>query len=177
MFSLVAENIALRALESTDLDFLYQCENNINNWIVSSTLVPFSKYILEQYLINSQYDIYTNKQLRLIIETNKYKTPIGAIDLFDFDPYHRRAGVGILIENANNRQKGYANEALKLLIDYAFSHLDLHQLYCNILERNTHSIKLFSKQGFQITGQKKEWIKTNKGWENQIFLQLINSKS
>lgn len=176
MFSLVAENIALRALESSDLDFLYQCENNVNNWIVSSTLVPFSKYILEQYLINSQYDIYTNKQLRLIIQTNKNKTPIGAIDLFDFDPYHLRAGVGILIENTNQRQKGYATEALKLLINYAFKHLNLHQLYCNILEKNIHSIKLFTNQGFQIKGEKKEWIKTPNGWENQFFLQLINPK-
>lgn len=176
MFSLVAENITLRALESSDLDFLYQCENNVNNWIVSSTLVPFSKYTLEQYLINSQYDIYTNKQLRLIIQTNKNKAPIGTIDLFDFDPYHLRAGVGILIENTNQRQKGYATEALKLLIDYAFKHLNLHQLYCNILEKNTHSIKLFSNQGFQIKGKKKEWIKTPNGWENQLFLQLINLK-
>ena len=63
------EHIYLRALEPTDLELLYTCENDRLVWKVSNTITPFSKYILQQYLESSQNDIYTNKQLRLMICT------------------------------------------------------------------------------------------------------------
>lgn len=89
------ENIHLRALEPEDVDVLYKWENNREIWHVSNTQTPFSRYVLEQFLVNAHEDIYTNKQLRLIISPNESDIPVGAIDLFDFDPYHLRAGIGI----------------------------------------------------------------------------------
>ncbi len=168
------DKIVLRALEPEDLEFLYSCENNTGIWNISNTLAPYSKYILKQYIENSHHDIYTSKQLRLIISaTENTKKPIGAIDLFDFDPFHMRAGVGILINKASHREKGYAFEALSELIKYCFNHLKLHQLYCNISESNKKSIKLFEKAGFVKCGEKKDWIKTDSGWESEMVYQLL----
>ena len=168
------DKIFLRALEPEDLDFLYTCENNTEIWNISNTLAPYSKYILKQYLENSHHDIYTNKQLRLIITAaENTKNPVGAIDLFDFDPFHMRAGVGILINDALDREKGYAFAALNELINYCFNHLHLHQLYCNISESNKKSIKLFKKAGFVKCGEKKGWLKTQNGWENELMFQII----
>ena len=100
--------VQIRGLEPEDLEFLYECENNPEIWNVSNTLAPYSKYILRQYIENSHHDIYTNKQLRLIIsDVTEPDKAVGAIDLFDFDPYHVRAGVGILIHGDKNRRKGY----------------------------------------------------------------------
>ena len=170
------KNIKLRALEASDLDLLYEWENNTDIWSISNTLSPFSKHILKQYLENSHLDIYQTKQLRLIIDLKKKENniPIGTIDLFDFDPFHLRAGIGILIYSEENRNKGYATEALELLINYSFNYLGLHQLYCNIASDNMKSIKLFTKAGFDIVGEKKDWIKSNKGWINEYILQIIN---
>ncbi|RLD63640.1 MAG: GNAT family N-acetyltransferase [Bacteroidetes bacterium] len=170
------KNIKLRALEASDLDLLYEWENNTDIWSISNTLSPFSKHILKQYLENSHLDIYQTKQLRLIIDLKKKENniPIGTIDLFDFDPFHLRAGIGILIYSEENRNKGYATEALELLINYSFNYLGLHQLYCNIASDNMKSIKLFTKAGYDIVGEKKDWIKSNKGWINEYILQIIN---
>ena len=173
---LEGKNIKLRALESSDIDLLYEWENNTDIWTISNTLNPFSKHILKQYLENSHLDIYQTKQLRLIIDlkSNDKNVPVGTIDLFDFDPYHLRAGIGILIYSEKNRKKGYATEALQLLINYSFHYLGLHQLYCNIASDNMKSIKLFTKVGFIIVGEKKDWIKTPSKWINEYLLQLIN---
>lgn len=168
------KNLILRALEPEDLEFLYNCENNSEIWIVSNTLTPFSKYVLKQYIENSHLDIYTTKQLRLIIALKSKTISIGAIDLFDFDPYHQRAGIGILINYERDRQKGYAFQALEILISYCFNHLKLKQLYCNIGESNTNSIRLFEKAGFVKCGEKKQWLKTKNGYETEIMFQLIN---
>ncbi len=170
---LCGQKIKLRALEPEDLQFLFNTENNEIFWEVSHTQTPFSKFVLKQYLEHAHLDIYEAKQLRLIIEENDSKNPVGMIDLFDFNPQHQRAGVGVLISE-EYQQNGYALEALELLIKYCFTHLNLHQLFANITEDNTKSITLFTKHNFTQVGVKKDWILSEGNYKNEILFQLIN---
>ncbi|HBS88782.1 MAG: GNAT family N-acetyltransferase [Bacteroidetes bacterium GWF2_38_335] len=167
--------IKLRALEPGDLDLLYSWENNTDVWKVSNTLTPFSMFTLKQFIESAGQDIYQTKQLRLVIVTVEKKSkPVGCIDIFDFDPHHGRAGIGILIASENDRGKGFASDALDATIDYAFEILHLHQLYCNITEDNKTSIALFKKKGFKKTGSKTDWIKTGSGYLDEFTFQLLN---
>lgn len=168
------KDIRLRALEPEDLELLYSWENNLSYWVISNTVTPFSKYTLKRYVENSHKSIYETGQLRLMIDLKSDKTSIGTIDIFDFDPYHKRAGLGILIANEEYRRKGYATMALTCLIDYCFKTLQLHQLYCNILGNNTESLELFRKIGFTESGIKKEWVHTPDGYLDEYMFQLIN---
>ncbi|MDA0176902.1 Acetyltransferase [Mesoflavibacter sp. HG96] len=174
MLTLTGEHIYLRALEPEDLEFIYQIENDESIWEISNTITPYSKYLIKQYLENAHKDIYEVKQLRLVICNNLDKT-IGLIDLFDFDIKNKRAGIGILVKSETERQKGYGKEALKLLVNYSFKHLNLHQLYCNISEDNTASLTLFKNQGFKEIGLKKDWNLTNGSYKNEYLFQLINN--
>jgi len=174
MKTLTGNTVYLRALEPTDLDFLFQLENNEAVWEVSNTTSPFSRFVLKQYLENSHKDIYEAKQLRLVICISESNKAIGCIDLFNFEPKHKRVGVGILIASEENKQKGFSFEALQLLKNYVFSHLELHQIYAGIIEDNTASIKLFEKAGFIKTGTKKDWISSKGIFKNELQYQLIN---
>jgi diamine N-acetyltransferase len=169
---LPSQKINLRALEPEDLEFLYQIENNESFWEVSHTQTPFSKYILKQYLENAHLDIYESKQLRLLIEEKSTKKQLGMIDLFDFNPQHKRAGVGILI-HPNFQKNGFASEALSLLINYSFSHLQLHQLFANITTDNDKSVTLFKKHHFVKIGIKKDWIISEGKFKDEVLFQLI----
>ena len=173
MQTLQGEKINLRALEPTDLEFLYQLENDESIWQMSNTTQPFSKYVLKEYLANSHRDIYEVKQLRLVICTTKNKKTIGFLDLFDFEPKHRRAGIGILIFNVEERGKGYAAEALRLIANYAKGHLNMHQLYANIMADNDRSIQLFKKAGYVKSGVKRDWIVSAKGFQDELLYQLL----
>ena len=166
--------ISLRPLEPEDIELLYKWENNLEIWEVSNTKTPFSKHILAQYLIESAKDIYETKQLRLIIQ-NENSQPVGAIDLFDFEPYHLRAGVGVLIHNHSDKNRGYATDALQALANYTFEILGLKQLYANIASDNINSIKLFEKSGFVQVGIKNNWLKTTTGWKDEILFQKVLS--
>jgi len=170
---MTCDEIILRAVEPEDLELLYRWENNIDYWLISNTIKPFSKYTLKNILKISHKTIFETGQLRLMIDTKENKKTIGTIDLFDFDPFHQRAGVGILIADESSRRKGYASMALKCLIDYCFNTLQLHQLYCNILSSNCESMELFKKLGFIETGIKKDWIKTSNGYLDEHLFQLI----
>lgn len=178
MSILTGKTIKLRALEPSDVDLLYSWENNSQIWSVSNTLVPFSKFVLEKYIADSHMDIFQSKQLRLMIDYNDegHIETIGAIDLYEYDPLHRRAGIGILISEEKYRNRGFASEALQILINYCFSVLQLHQLFCYIDCDNKISIKLFEKFRFKITGEKKDWIRSPDGWRSEYMLQLINNR-
>jgi|TARA_B100000768_G_scaffold146877_1_gene140136 diamine N-acetyltransferase len=171
MNTLKGKNIFLRALESEDINYLFSIENNEKYWSISDSQIPFSRYLLNRYLKNSNMDIYEAKQLRLVI-TDFQNITIGLIDLFDIDFKNNRAGVAIII-NEKMRSKGFAKEALELLIQYSKTHLSLHQLYCNILEDNSHSINLFKSVEFKQVGLKKDWIKFDGKYKNELLLQLI----
>jgi diamine N-acetyltransferase len=169
--------IGLRAIEPLDVDTLYRWENDMTLWQVSNTLTPFSRHQLLKYIESAALDIYQTKQLRLIIEfvdKPECEEPIGLLDLFDYDPFHNRGGVGIMVHE-KWRNKGVASTALELFIPYAFNHLGLHQLYCNISETNLSSIRLFEKAGFNLIGIKQQWLKTLNGYENECMYQLINA--
>ena len=174
MVTLKGEHIFLRALEPEDLDFIYEVENDETIWEISNTRTTYSRFLLKQYLDHAHKDIYEVKQLRLVISSYSDEV-LGLIDVFDFDFDNRRAGIGILIKNENNRGKGYGSEALRLLTNYCFKQLHLHQLYCNISEENEASLKLFTNQGFNTIGLKKDWNLIGDCYKNEYLLQLINT--
>lgn len=174
MLTLKGENIYLRALEPEDLEFVYQIENDESIWEISNTQTPYSRFLIRQYLENAHQDIYEAKQLRLAICLNSKQKAVGLIDLFDFDPKNHRAGIGILIQNVENRSLGIGSEALSLLIKYAFHQLQLHQLYANIGTENEASLKLFAKYGFKEVGIKKEWNLVNGQYKDEALFQLLN---
>lgn len=173
--NLVNKNICLRAVEPSDLDNLYLWENDLEIWKVSQTISPFSKFTLKEYCSVANIDLQIAKQLRLMIdvtEKNKVIT-VGMIDLFDYDAINRKTGVGILIGNPNYRKKGIASMSLKLIENYSFSALNLHQIYCFVSDNNKESVNLFLKNKYKICGKIKDWTLSENKWQNAIFLQKI----
>ena len=166
------ENIIIRAAEPKDASLIYKWENDQEIWRVSETYMPYSLYQIEEFLLNNS-DLFSIRQIRFIIERKEDNKNIGCIDLYDFDPIHMRAGVGILLQK-EFRNQGYAKAALELLIDYCFKTLMLKQIYCLIDVLNTDSINLFTKIGFTQCGLRKEWIRTPNGFIDEIELQYIN---
>lgn len=168
------EQINLRAVEPEDLELMYQIENNPGLWEVGSTTVPYSRYVLKQYIEKSQCDIFADRQLRLIIEQNQDKRILGSIDLTDFDPLHNRAAIGIVILEEFHHT-GIARQTLNLLCEYSFDFLHLKQLYAYISIDNTASIALFTSCGFFQSGTLKAWIQTYDGYKDALFVQKVKN--
>jgi diamine N-acetyltransferase len=169
------KTLRLRAPEPSDLDLLYIWENDTTTWLSGMTLTPFSKFILSKYLETAHLDIFETKQLRLMIDliADAPRT-IGTIDIFDYDAFNNRAGIGVLIADPSNRCKGYATEALILIHEYCFNILGLNQLYCNISAENVSSIKLFQKCGYELVGLKKRWTRRGNTYNDEFLLQILN---
>ncbi len=169
---LETDEIRLRALEPDDVDLLYVWENDTNVWSVSSTLAPFSKQMLRDYVESAQNDIYAAKQLRLMIDDKSTGKTIGTIDLFDFDAHNRRAGIGIFVVEEFQKQH-YATKALQILLHYCETMLLLRQVYVDVPCDNVASVTLFSNAGFQQIGIKKDWLLNNSGYSDVVGMQKI----
>ena len=164
--------LKLRALEPSDLDLLYELENNTSEWSSSSSPLPYSRFALKQFIKRSlTEDIYNLRQVRLVIEEVNDSTSqsIGFIDLCDFSPQHQRAEVGIILF-PQFRRLDYAPKALSLLCDYARA-LSLHQLYAYVLEDNLPSQKTFERADFTKVACMKDWFLQENYYKNAIFYQ------
>ena len=165
------EKIHLRAPEPEDLELLYTMENDTHLWSVGTTLVPYSRFTLRNYIEQTRGDLYSERQARFVIELADGNTA-GMIDLADYTPFDSRAEVciGILGEYRN---RGIAGEALALLKEYATGYLGIHQLYAYIPAGHTASKKLFEGAGFLHTCTLKEWKRDGDSFVDIELFQLI----
>ena len=88
--------VRLRALEPEDLDMLYCIENDYKLWNVGPTNVPYSRYVLHNYIANSSGNIYADCEVRQMIVNDEGET-VGIVDITDFDAKNCRADVGIVV--------------------------------------------------------------------------------
>ena len=146
MVRIEGEKIILRSVDSSDIDTLLLWENLQNEPLYGVFEEQYSRDDVVQFVENQQrYSIAETEQLRLMICSHEGER-LGCVDLTGYDG--EKAFVSILIVGLYNRRKGFAENALRLLVDYAKS-LGLHTLYARILPENLPSKKLFKKVGFE----------------------------
>lgn len=167
------EKICLRAVEPQDVELMYRWENDASVWAVSGTIAPFSRHQLERFVEEQQFDLQQTRQQRLMIQTKADGRAVGALDLFELDLLHRRAGIGILIAEPEDRGRGYATDAVQTVVRYAREVLGLHQLWCNVGAGNVASRALFAACGFGECGVKRDWVRTPAGWQDEVMLQKM----
>lgn len=162
--------IRLTALEPEDLELLYTIENDEELWCVSNTNVPYSRYDLREYISGQKHDIYSDKQLRLVIRTDD--SAVGLIDLFEFSPQHRRAEMGMAILR-RERGKGYAEKAIRLLQQYCRETLGLRQLYSIVPSDNEPSLAMLRSTGFEEVALLRSWLHTLSGWRDAKMMTYM----
>lgn len=168
---LKGKNIYLRVVDIDDATTLFLWENNPDNWKISHTEVPFSMTAIHE-LVENQSEIRKYGQLRFMICELESDFSVGTIDLFDTNFQHGFASVGILIAEEKERRKGYAKEALQLLITYCSEILQLRNLKCNIHDDNEASCRLFEEVGFQLIGTKLNWLRYKNNYYDDKEYQL-----
>ena len=164
----------IRALEITDLPFLYRWENDAESWTDSDTHNPLSQHLLREYIESTTGNIFKDGQLRLIIEDEG--ATVGCIDLFDLDSRSRRAAMGLYI-SPEMRGRGLARKAVEWMLSYARETLHLHQLYAIIRETNTACCKIYRDLNFSEDAVLKEWVIMPDGtYDDAIVFQKILTK-
>ncbi|MDF3015529.1 MAG: GCN5-related N-acetyltransferase [Thermomicrobiales bacterium] len=98
---------------------------------------------------------------------------IGNCGLHEVDLANRRTVVGIMIGEPDARGRGYGTEAMRLLLDYAFTVLGLHSVMLTVFEYNGAGRRCYEKVGFRESGRRREsrWI-NGRFWD-EIHMDIL----
>lgn len=94
--------------------------------------------------------------VRFTIYERESWRPIGIANLHDIDHRHGTAEYGVVIAEADARGKGYGTETTRLVLDFAFTALGLHNVMLRVYAYNPAGIRAYEKAGFQEFGRRRE---------------------
>ena len=151
------KDITLRAIEEEDLDLLQEMMNDPEIEKMTGVVgLPVSKREQKQW-----YENLTNKDVRLIIDTEEH----GAIGVVMFtDINYRNSTAQLHLKIATSKQiwgKGYGTKATYAFIRYGLMEMNLHLIYCHIVEYNIASQRMTEKCGFKKEGLLRDRVYKN----------------
>jgi len=112
------------------------------------------------------FTIYERESLR----------PIGTTDLYEINLRYRTASFGMLIGEADARGKGYGTEVTRLMLDYAFTALSLHNVMLIVVEYNLAGRRAYEKAGFREMGRRRQADIMNGVVYDEIYMDCVASE-
>ena len=137
---------------------------------LESRFYPNSLEALREYVAGKTGD---RDNVFLAIVLKEGDRHIGNIKLGPINWIHRFADVGLLLGEKDCWGKGYATEAIRLVVDYAFSKLNLHKLTAGCYDLNQGSIKAFQKAGFVVEGVRKQHYFCDAAYIDAVLLGML----
>lgn len=161
---LTGKLVHLRLLEANDLALLARWRNDPDafRWFSSAHLIAESEQA-------DWYERYRRDatQRQWMIEKLGGDT-VGTLALMNIDHHHQSAEVGRVLINGEQRGRGYAREATKLLTDYAFNELNLQRLWLVVFSDNARALAFYEACGFCVEG-----VQRRAAWKAGAFRDLI----
>ena len=108
------------------------------------------------------------------IVTKENDAPIGNCSFMDIDHINRCGTVGIFIGEEEYRNNGFGTEAMKLLVNYGFKILNLHNINLWVYSFNDRAIACYKKVGFTEIGRRHECYYLEGKYYDRVMMEIIN---
>lgn len=168
---LSSDRIKLRPVELEDAEMLRRWRFSETNYAYFYEFVPACKVQNQQWLENT---LKKSSEINFIIFDNNECRDIGMISLLDIDMRNQKCEMGrVLIADENFRGKGLGGETIRVLLNYAFNHLNMHKVYCEVFAENEAAVKLYQKCGFAEDGRFKQHIYKNGEFKDIIHMSVM----
>lgn len=171
LINIEGDKVALGPLRR-DLIPLYQKWDT--DFVVNRTTSVARPVTIEEE--TEAYDRYTKDRSYVFFTIYERATwrPIGKSSLSNIR--NRTAEFSIVIGEKDCQGKGYGTEATRLMLDYAFTVLGLHNVMLTVIEYNLAGIKAYEKAGFHQIGRRRQvkWM-NGKSWD-VIYMDCISTE-
>lgn len=162
--------IYLRTMEISDAEHLHRFFSNETVRKLTGTKKLFTKADLGRYIENSSQD---SSRVNLLIVHKESNQPIGDIVLNSIDASNRNAGVRLALGSEEYFGKGYGTEALRLVMQYAFSVLNLHRVGLEVYSFNKRAIRSYEKVGFKVEGVQRDAVFVDYEFHDVVSMGLL----
>jgi len=147
-----------------DADYLRQLDSNpAQLWSASAI----------QRWIKKEQEKDGLRDLVFMIESVKEAKPIGFVALDGIQWSHGEAWLGIGIGERAYRGQGLGTEAVRLILQYAFTELNLHRVSLSVFEYNPRALRSYEKAGFQVEGRERGALKRDGRRWDLIFMGIL----
>lgn len=137
-------------------------------------LLSVDKY--KEWFEKDMVDEQKNDELFFLIETLSENHPIGLIGLDGIRWTHGDAWVGIGLGERDYWGKGYGSDAMRILLRYAFSELNLHRLSLSVFEYNRRAIRSYQKVGFVDEGRARQFLNRDGQRYDLLFMGILRAE-
>ncbi len=114
--------------------------------------LPFTRNIEREWILSTEEEIKKRRAFHFAIETHPEGEMIGTLGLHDVDWLSRSCTLGIAIYQPKNWGKGLGSDAMRILIDFGWNHLNLRRIDLSVHSFNERAIKAYEKLGFARYG-------------------------
>lgn len=172
--NIIGNKVIIRAMEIDDMKhYLSMINDPETEYMVAGWSFPLSLYQQNKWFEKVCDD---KKNLRFTIIEKNTSDVLGMANLVDIDWKNRTAFHGIkLLPNAP-KGKGYATDAVMAIMKYAFCELQLNRLDGSIIEYNEASMKLYTKCGWQIEGNRRKSVFKNNKYHDNILVGILKEE-
>ena len=167
--------ITLRALTEADMELTLRWHNS-DDIKLNYAGHPFP---VNREMEKKWYDriLYENIPVTVFgIEITDSKELVGLVMLKGISLINRSAEFSIYIGDEKNRGKGYAAEATREAIRFAFDKIGLHRLWLCVMAENAAAVKLYESAGFIKEGILKQSIFKDGSFRDEIIYALVKEK-
>lgn len=167
------KHIYLRRIKKTDVGKKYL--NWMNDKKITTYLESrFQKWSLKKLMQYVKDETQRKDYIFWVIILKEDNKHIGNIKLGPINHIHKYADLGFIIGDKRFWGKGYASEAVNLVVNFAFNNLRLHKITAGVYQNNLASLKVFQKNNFIIEGIKKKQYYFNNNYTDAYQLGIIN---
>ncbi len=126
-----------------------------------------------QAWIKKEQDKNVQKELSFLIEAVQDSKLIGFVVLDGIQWSHGDAWLGIGIGERVYRGRGLGTEAVRLVLRYAFTELNLHRVSLNVFEYNPRAMRAYEKAGFRVEGRVRGALQRNGRRWDLVFMGIL----
>ncbi len=153
---IVGKHVTLRGLDLGDADEILVNINDMKFLNYSGRINPQSKEECLEWIRKTWEERRQGKAYTFAIEVKDEDKIIGYTQLKILNNISRRADISIGIFNPNYRNRGLGTESLVLMIDYAFTTLNLLSLELKVFANNQRAIACYKNLGFNKIGYRRK---------------------
>lgn len=166
---LVGKKVVLRPSVESDIYYLLKWYNDgelnkLAGWSSSKVTASKLKYNMSR---SFGYD-----PMNLMID-NENSMPIGTIQLYNIDEQNKNCNLGIRIGDREHWGRGYGEDAINVLLKYAFYNLDMYRVNLKVYEYNTRAYKCYLKCGFKDEGRTRKSAFIDGAYYDEVVMGIL----
>ncbi len=167
---ITGSQIALVPLTLADLPILWRWINHRDQVLLNAPYKPVSE---QQH--HAWFEAIQQRQDVVIFGIRLLKTGklIGSCQLHNINSIHRIAELQIRLGEVSERNHGHGSQAVRLLLDFGFTDLNLHRVYLHVFSTNASAIRMYEKVGFVQEGILRKAAHINGKYVDVVLMGIL----